>query len=151
MSYSTKRGQTLIEVVIGLAIGAFIIGSAAIALTAMLRANITIQRGQSASALNQELVDQVRTVAGATWTDIYNLPVKGASSTYYITASGTTLVVRPGTEGALIADVRSGLMGRWSFDESTGTVIYDSSPNSNHGVTVGDPARAQNLSDCKVG
>lgn len=57
-------------------------------------------------------------------------------------------VVAPGHP--LAADVAlhtetlaSGLVGHWSFEESDGTVVKDTSGNAHHGVTVGGPTWGQ--------
>lgn len=136
---SSRRGQSLLEVIVGLSIGAILIGAGAIAVSSMLRANFTLQKSQGASALNQELMDQVRAFAGASWQNLSVLS-RGSSTPYFLVASGSVSRVASGTEGVLDNDISTGLVGYWKFDEATtspSTVAYDSSGAGNHGTLSG--------------
>lgn len=94
---SSREGQSLLEVIVGLSIGAILIGAGAFAVSSMLQANFSLQKSQSASALNQELMDQVRSFAGANWQNLAALP-KSSSTPRYLVASGSILVISNGTE-----------------------------------------------------
>jgi len=96
-SLSEIRGQSLMEVLIGLAIVAVIIAAAAMAISFGLQSNKTNQRNQVASSLAQQLADKVKAISDANWNDIYNLAVKSSSSQYYVNASGTALTIASGT------------------------------------------------------
>lgn len=147
---SQRSGQSLIEVVVGLGIGALLIGAGAFSIFAMLRSNVTTEKYRAASGFSQELIDTARSFAGASWQSIYGL-AKGSGTTYYLNATGTTYFVVNGQEGMLDNDVRNGLVGEWKFDEdaaSTSTTTYDATGNNYHGTLVGAPTRAS--STCKI-
>lgn len=129
-------GQSLVEVVVALGLGAILIGSAVVGITFMLRAGAVNLNLQLVSVLNQSELDAVHSVAGSNWLDIYNL-TKGSDSSYYLVASGTALFVLEGKEGVLGGGGGVGLAGHWNFDEKVGSVAYDSAGNGNHGVLVG--------------
>jgi hypothetical protein len=139
-----------VEVVIGLAIGAILMGTAAFAVTTMLKTNLTSEKSQFASQFAQSLSDNVRSYAGGNWAGLYNL-TKATSSHYFLNASGTTFVVVEGEEGVVDGDVPDGLVGEWKFDEvetSTSTTTYDATGNGNHGTLSGGPTRA--TSTCRI-
>ena len=145
-----RDGQSLIEVVVGLGIGALLIGAGAFAISAMLRSNLSTEKYRAASGFSQELIDTARSFAGAGWQNLYGL-AKGSNTTYYLNASSTTYFVVNGQEGMLDNDVRSGLVGEWKFDEdvaSTSTTTYDATGNNNNGTLTNSPTRA--TSTCKV-
>ena len=116
----------------------------------ILRSSTTTQYLQSGTQLNQDLVDRVRSVAGATWQDLHDL-TKGTTS-YFVSASGTEQIIIEGKEGAVSNEIFDGLVGRWGFDEATSTATtttFDTSGKSNHGtITSGAATRA--TSTCKV-
>jgi hypothetical protein len=64
------------------------------------------------------------------------LPMKKALSHYFFWALLLTLAF---ALGVAQADIESGLVGHWTFDEGQGTTPQDSSGNNNHGVFSGDP------------
>jgi len=145
-----RGGQSLVEVVIGLAIGAILMGTAAFAVTIMLRTNLTSEKSQFASRFAQSLSDNIRSFAGGNWDAIYGL-TKATSSHYFLNASGTTFFVVQGEEGMLDGEVVSGLVGHWKFDEvetSTSTTTYDATGNNYNGTLSGGTVRAS--STCKI-
>lgn len=147
---TSRSGQSLVEVVIGLAIGAILMGTAAFAVTTMLRTNLTSEKSQFASQFAQSLSDNVRSFVVSNWGDLYGL-TKGTSTHYFLNASGTTFLVVQGEEGLLDGDVPDGLVGQWKFDEvetATSTTTYDATGSGNHGTLSGGTARAS--STCKA-
>lgn len=142
-----ESGQSLVEIMIGLAIGGILIGAAAFAISVMLRSNVSIERSSSAVSIAQDLMDRVRAWGAADWQNVYGL-TKGSGNKYYLSASGTTLFAVNGEEGILDNDVPNGLVGEWKFDEATSTTTYDTSGNGNNGTLVNGPARA--TSTCKI-
>ena len=143
-----RSGQSLAEVMIGLAIGAILIGAASFAITTMLKTNLSAQRSQFAANLAQETIERVRSYASADWQNVYGL-TKGSSTPYYFVASGTQFFAVQGTEGIIENDIQSGLVGHWGFDEATGTTAYDGTGNRYNGVLTNSPIRA--TSTCKIG
>ncbi len=146
---SSRSGQSLIEVVIGLAIGSILIGASAFAISTMLQTNLASQKGQVATSLAQELLNKARVYGSADWQSLYSL-TKASSTQYFLNASGTTYVVIPGKEGSLDNDVTNGLAAEWKFDEdasTTSTLTYDATGNGNNG-TLSNVTRA--TSTCKM-
>ncbi|MFA6365398.1 MAG: LamG-like jellyroll fold domain-containing protein [Candidatus Paceibacterota bacterium] len=145
-----ESGQSLIEIIVGLAIGAMLIGAASFAISQTLQSNISIQKAGSAVNMSQELLSKARAYGLANWQNLYGL-TKTSSTQYYINASGTSYVVIQGKEGLLDNDVTNGLIGEWKFDEyegTTSTVVYDSSANGKNGTLMNGPTRA--TSTCKI-
>lgn len=146
-----REGQSLIEIIIGLAIGAILIGASALSIATMLTTNATTQKWRTATALSQGLLDNVRAYGSIDWQNLYSLN-KSSSTPYFLNASGTTYAVVPGKEGLLDNDVLNGLVGEWRFDEdaaTTSTMTYDATGNGNNGTFVSNPVRA--TSTCKIG
>ena len=145
---SCRSGQSLIEILIALAIGAILIGAASLGIAFMLRSTSTSQSLQSAGGLIRETVEKLRAWSSADWQNVYGLD-KGLSTKYFLNASGTTFSAVEGQEGILEGEVRGDLSGRWGFDEATGTTAYDMSGGNQHGSFSGTPSRV--TSTCKLG
>jgi len=149
MDFKDKKGQSLIEVLIGLAIGALLIGGASIALVFILKAGPTNQALNTATQLTQDLLNKVQSFALSNWSSFYSLD-HSSSSPYFLISSSTGFIAVRGKEGVLDGDIKNGLVGRWGFDEGTGTVTYDESGNGNNGTLINGPTW-QSTSSCKVG
>lgn len=145
---TSRSGQSLIEVLIGLTIGAILIGAASMGIAFMLRSTATNDNLQMASSMAQASLDKARAFAGADWQNMYGL-TKGTSTAYYLGASSTKFIVIQGKEGLVSNDITSGLVGQWGFDEATGAVVYDGTGNNNNGTLINNPTRA--TSTCKTG
>lgn len=144
-----RSGQSLIEILIALAIGSILIGAASLGIAFMLRSSNTNQSLQSASGLVREIIEKLRAWSSADWQNVYSLD-KGLATKYFLNASGTLLMPIKGEEGIVESEVRTNLIGRWGFDEATGTLAYDMSGNSNTGTLVLGPTRATGTA-CAVG
>lgn len=94
--WQVREGQTLIEILIGLGVAAVIIGGAVYSIVFTLSSGSETQKKQGATGLARELIGQARTLADANWLDLYNLPTKATSSSYYVAASGTILTATSG-------------------------------------------------------
>ncbi len=88
-----KRGQSLVEIIVSVAVGTLIIGSAVWALVVTIQSNLSNRNTNFASTLGQDLLDNVRSVAEGNWTQIYE-PVsgcgaacKGQANDYFLAAS----------------------------------------------------------------
>ncbi len=99
-----RRGQSLVEVAIGLAIGAIVIGAGAFAIAAMLRSSSGLERTRTASTLSQELLNKVRAVSSADWPALDGLE-KGGGAEYHVATSGDALVVAVGPEALNVAGI----------------------------------------------
>ncbi len=144
-----RDGQSLIEILLALAIGAILIGAAALGIAFMIKSTGTNRNLQIASSLVRETIEKLRAWSSADWQNVYALE-KGLTTTYFLNASGTTFAAIPGEEGIIESDVRFGLSGRWGFDEATGTVAYDMAGVGIHGTLTGSPVRATSTA-CKLG
>ena len=145
---TNESGQSLIEIMIALAIGVVLIGGSSIAIVAVLQSSQTSQIQQHATALSQEIIEKGQIYTTADWSNVYDLQ-KGSSTVYFFSASSTKLFHIEGEEGVVSGDIQDGLIGHWKLDEATGTTAYDFSGNGNHGILENNPTRA--TSTCKVG
>jgi four helix bundle protein len=92
-------GQSLIEVLIGLAVGGILIAGASGAIALLLKNSAETRNAQTASFLAQELTDNLSALAEADWHKIYGL-AKGAANHYYISSSTREII--SGEEPVLI-------------------------------------------------
>ncbi|MDP1719100.1 MAG: hypothetical protein Q8L24_01605 [bacterium] len=99
-SPSSVSGQSLIEILLGVAIGAILIGGAAATITLTLRSNVQNKNIQTASALAQAMLDKVTVFADADWHNIDGtlncgpagvLPNPPNPAIYNLVSSGTAL------------------------------------------------------------
>jgi len=142
-----QSGQSLVEILIGLAVGAILIGGAGLGISFMLRSSGSNESFQTASGLVKEISEKVRAFGGANWHAIYNL-AKGTDTHYFLNPTSTTLLVVEGEEGILDNDVMNGLVGKWNFDEASGTITYDGMGNSINGTLTNESIRS--TSTCRV-
>lgn len=98
-----NQGQSLVEALIALFIGAIFIGASATAIVSIMRNNLKAKNTQVAVSLTQELFDNVRVLAEFDWNGLYGLASKGLGSQYY--ASLTTRTIVSGTETLTIPAV----------------------------------------------
>jgi len=102
-----NQGQALIEILIGLFVAGILITAATAAVVVTLRSNLESKNFQAASSLNQELIDDTKTVSEADWHNIYIPPGnnKGSNTQYYVAASGTILIILPGTATTTVGNI----------------------------------------------
>ena len=81
--FKFQKGQSLIEILIGLVIGVVIIGAVAGLLVISLRSDSDTKSTQTAVSLAQDSIDKIRSLSESDWNKIYNLS-KGSTSMYYI-------------------------------------------------------------------
>jgi len=95
----SERGQSLIEILIGLVIGVVIIGAVAGLLIISLRSDSETKSIQTASSLAQDSINKIRSLSESDWNKIYNL-LRGSTSTHYIfyNASSSVFDVLSGYE-----------------------------------------------------
>ena len=94
-----QKGQSLIEILIGLVIGVIIIGAVVGLLIISLRSDSDTKSTQTASSLAQDSIDKIRSLSESNWNKLYNLS-RGSTSTYYIyyNASSSAFDVLSGNE-----------------------------------------------------
>lgn len=95
-----NSGQSLIEILIGIAIGAILIGGAAATITLTLRSNVQNKNIQTASSLAQAILDKVTVFADADWHNIDGTIAScGATDIdYYLVPLGSGLECKVGTQ-----------------------------------------------------
>lgn len=91
MKSKKNKGQSLIEVIIALTVGAIFIATAAGAISVSLRSNFDSRSLQTANNLAQETIDNISAIGESNWYKIYNLN-KGSNSKYYINSSRQIIV-----------------------------------------------------------
>jgi len=131
-------GQSLIEILIAMTIGALFIIAAVSIITPALKINTQTYRVQTGVGLAKELLENVRVWSEGDWHNVSNLATTSANR-YFLNASVSPFVVATGTESVLTDGVTSGLVGYWKFDEATGTVAHDYSGNNAVGTLSGSP------------
>ncbi|OGY59765.1 MAG: hypothetical protein A3B23_03595 [Candidatus Colwellbacteria bacterium RIFCSPLOWO2_01_FULL_48_10] len=94
-----RSGQSLMEVLISIAIGALILGSSVVAVTLTLRSSLQSRSTRSASLLLQEMMDNARSIAEGDWRQIYDLDPKGSAGQYKL---APTLAIESGSEDITI-------------------------------------------------
>lgn len=98
---SSRSGQSLIEILIALAVGTLMIGSAISVIAPALRGNTQATRAQIGTALGKELLENTRVWAETDWHNIYNLN-KTSANKYYLIASSTPFAVVSGIEEVIM-------------------------------------------------
>ena len=136
--HSDNKGQSLIEILVALAVGTILIIAAVSVIAPALRANTQADKVQVSSALGKELLENVRVFSEANWYNISSLATSSANK-YFLVSVSSPFVAATGTEGISADGVTSGLVGYWKLDESTGTVAYDFSGNGNNGTSTNGP------------
>jgi type II secretory pathway pseudopilin PulG len=150
MSIKNQKGQSLMEILIGLGIISILMGSVTYSLVAVLKTSTVTEQTQTAGLVGNSLMDSAITLAEGNWNSVYNL-TKGSANHYFIVNSPTTTPsVAPGDESVLSDNIINGLVGHWKFDEKSGSTAYDSSGNGNIGILYNSPTRTASTS-CKVG
>ncbi|MDP3015139.1 MAG: prepilin-type N-terminal cleavage/methylation domain-containing protein [bacterium] len=97
-----ESGQSLIEVLIAVAIGAILIGAATATIIPVLRSNLETRTVQIAGSLSQEYLDNLRSLAESNWYQVYNPPTaKGPSSQFYLNATSTTFILASGSTSTI--------------------------------------------------
>ncbi len=137
--YSNSNGQSLIEILIALAVGTVLIIAAVSVIAPALRTNTQADRVQVSSALGKELLENIRVFSESDWHNISNLATSSANK-YFLVSTQSPFVAATGTEGISADGATSGLVGYWKLDESTGTVDYDFSGNGNNGTLYNSPS-----------
>ena len=96
-------GQSLVEIIIAIAVGAILIGAASAAIVPILRSNLETRNVQTASSLAQEYLDNVQNLAESNWLNIYIPPgSKGPSSQFYLSATSTTYEILSGATSTIV-------------------------------------------------
>ncbi len=99
--FSLKSGQSLIEVLIALFVGAIMIGAGATIIAPVLRNNTQGFRTQVGTGLAKELLDNVTVWADGGWSNLLNISTTSLN-TYYLTTSTSPFSVVAGKENITV-------------------------------------------------
>lgn len=127
-----RSGQSLVEILIGMAIGIFLIVGGIGLIVPSMRTNTQVTNIQRGSALAKELLDSARVWSEGNWNNLFALAT-GTGKPYYLNTLQSPFTAATGTEVVANNPVTSGLVGWWKFDEGTGTVAFDSSGKNANG------------------
>jgi len=98
-----SRGQSLVEIIIAIAIGAILLGGGTAAIVPILRSNTEIKNAQTAASLAQQHLDSLSAMAESSWHIIYTPPAgKGPSSQFHLRATSTTYQIISGTTSTVM-------------------------------------------------
>ncbi len=97
MFYPRRSGQSLMEVLIGIAVGSLLIISAASLIAPALKSNISVTEIQTSAALGKELLDNVRSFTEGNWHNISVLATSSANK-YYLNATSSPFTAATGTQ-----------------------------------------------------
>ncbi|MEK7462903.1 MAG: LamG-like jellyroll fold domain-containing protein [Patescibacteria group bacterium] len=149
---NNQKGQSLVEILIGLGVISIMITASSYALVSVLRNSTVNEQNQSAGLIGNSLLESAAVLAEANWNGIYNLSKGSANHYFLINSPTTTPLAVVGDESVLSENIINGLVGHWKFDEiSTNTTrAYDSSGTGNLGALTNSPTRTASAS-CKVG
>jgi len=104
-SFNRNKGQSLIEIIISLTIGAILIAAAAAAIIPTLRSSLESQNVQTANSLTQEYLDAIQNLSESNWFNIYNPPgLKGPNSQFHLGMSGTAYQIFSGATSTTIGN-----------------------------------------------
>ena len=76
---SHKKGQSLLEILIAVAVGAILVTAAATVISPALRATTKVSETQTGAALAKELLDNARVLADANWNNFASLLTTSAN------------------------------------------------------------------------
>lgn len=83
------KGQSIMEILIAVGVGAVLIGAAIATIIPVLKSNLETRTVQIAGSLSQEYLDNLQSLAEYDWYKIYNPPAaKGSGSQFYLTSTG---------------------------------------------------------------
>lgn len=91
-----EKGQSLIEILVGLGVGAIIIIGVSALMVSNLKSSLSVKVNQAASSLAQELINSVKSIAESDWRLIYSDLSKGSAYNYYVATSTKSII--SGTE-----------------------------------------------------
>jgi hypothetical protein len=97
-----KRGQSIIELIIAMAIGVILLVGGVSAIVPMLKISSNVARIQTASSLGKELFENAKVLSSANWHAITSLSTSSANR-YYIIASTSPFSVATGTESVVVS------------------------------------------------
>ncbi len=102
----TNRGQSLVEILIAVAIGAVLVVAGAAMIAPALQSNAQATKEQAASSLGKELIDNVRAWSGGNWNNVLALAT-GTANHYYLNTTSSPFAPATGTQSIVITSATS--------------------------------------------
>lgn len=93
---ASQGGQSIVEIIIGLALGGLLIVGATTAISSSLKSDVESQYFQSGGYLTQELAINVAAFTKANWRNVYDL--SRSPGEYHLVSSGTGFAASAGSE-----------------------------------------------------
>ena len=97
--FGNNKGQSLIEVLIGIAVGVIIIGGVAATIALTFRSNVQTKNSQTATSLSQEIINEVTDFTAGNW---HNLDTLTAGTQYRLATTGPAFTAVTGVENFVI-------------------------------------------------
>ncbi|MDD5547771.1 MAG: LamG domain-containing protein [Candidatus Pacebacteria bacterium] len=144
-----NKGQSLIELALGLGVSLVMIGATTGGIMLASRAGKTTDQSQTAASYANALYDKVVLMTEAYWENTHSL-LKGINNKYFLVQTPTTTIAVLGEESIIHNDIVDGLIGYWKFDEGSGNIAQDFSRENHKGTLVNSPTRVDS-SGCKAG
>ena len=119
-------GQALLEIIIGMSIGAFFITAAAVSIAAIIISSARARNIENAIYYSSELVEKVQSSANGNWRVLDDIS-RGSSNTYWLNYEGSSFIPVAGSESVIEGNIELGLVAHWKFDEQNNSQIFDSS------------------------
>jgi hypothetical protein len=139
---SSRSGQSIIEVLIAIAIGVILVGGAASLIAPSLKSNTQAVNIQQGTTLATGLMNNVKVFAEANWNNLLSLAT-GSPNTYFLETAKSPFFATTGTEYIANDGVTSGLIGWWQLNEGYGSTTLDSSGNAVTGTWNGTASGAR--------
>jgi hypothetical protein len=134
--FNNRCGQSLIELLVAIGIGAILIIAAVSVIAPALLTNQQVTPIQTGASIGAELLNNVRVWSEGDWHNVLALAT-GTANGYYLNAGRSPYAAATGTESVGANPVNAGLVGYWPMNEGTGTVASDASGNGNQGTWNG--------------
>lgn len=96
-----RKGQSLLEVLLAVAVGVILIGAMVVVIAPTLKINTETNEAKIGAALGRELVENLRVVGERDWHNIDTLAT-GTSNIFYVTSTNTLLVATSGSQDITI-------------------------------------------------
>ena len=136
----SQRGQSLIEILIALALGVVLIGGSVTLMSVSLRGYRSFKNHLQAIISTRQAMEITQAIIRANWHSISDLT---PGIHYKIAKRGNSYTFQKGEE-KVFDDTN--LVAYWNMDESSGQIAYDNK-NTNNGILINSPTWKSG-SDC---
>ncbi len=146
MELGRREAQSLVEVLIGIALGALLIVAGATLIVPALRTNQQVSNIQAQTELAKELSDNVKAWAGGNWNNILSVAT-GSAHAYYLFATSSPFAATSGIETVVLGSTS---YNRYFY---VNDMYRDGSGNATSSTAVGnsyDPSTKQVVAVTRV-